>query len=282
MRFAVGLPNVKEYADPRLLFDLAKEAESSGWDGVFLWDHLLYREPGDPVVDPWSVLPAIATSTERIRFGVMITALARRRPWNVARQAATIDHLSGGRLIFGAGLGSLREEFDRFGEDSDEATRAALLDEALTLITDLWTGREVSHEGEHYQVGPVRFTPAPSQSPRIPIWIAGRWPNRRPFRRAAAWDGIFATHRDVGHDETMSADQLEEIVRYVRAQREAANDFDIVIEGVTEGRDPAADGDMVASYAAAGLTWWVEKLGWFRGPLDQMRARIRNGPPEHG
>ena len=275
MRFAVGLPNVKEYADPSLLVDLAVTAESAGWDGVFVWDHLLYRE-GGAAVNPWLTMAAIAQATNQIRLGVMVVALARRRPWNVAREAAALDILSNGRLLFGAGLGSLDDEFTRFGEDAGARVRADKLDESLEIITGLWSGGPFRYDGKHFRIEEVRFLPAPLQTPRVPVLVAGMWPNRRPFRRAARWDGIFATHEQVGHTETMTVEQLSEIVEYTRTHRaETETSFEIVIEGQT----PGPDSQIAAAYAQAGLTWWVEKLGWFRGPLEEMRDRIESGPP---
>ena len=275
MRFAVGLPNVKEYADPPLLVDLAVTAESAGWDGVFVWDHLLYRE-GGAAVNPWLTMAAIAQATNQIRLGVMVAALARRRPWNVAREAAALDILSDGRLLFGAGLGSLDDEFTRFGEDAGARVRADKLDESLEIITGLWSGGPFRYDGKHFRIEEVRFLPAPLQTPRVPVLVAGMWPNRRPFRRAARWDGIFATHEQVGHTETMTVEQLSEIVEYTSTHRaETETPFEIVIEGQT----PGPDSQIAAAYAQAGLTWWVEKLGWFRGPLEEMRDRIESGPP---
>jgi alkanesulfonate monooxygenase SsuD/methylene tetrahydromethanopterin reductase-like flavin-dependent oxidoreductase (luciferase family) len=281
VQFAVGLPNVKEYADPKIVVRLAADAEAAGWDGVFIWDHLLYRDQTDAVADPWVTVAAIAQATENVRIGVMVAALARRRPWIVAREAATLDVLSHGRLTFGAGLGSLSEEFECFGEDPDERVRADKLDEALDIVTGLWRRGEVfSYEGRYYSVQNVRFLPSPVQEPRIPVWIGARWPNRRPFRRAARWDGVFATHEDIGHNETMSVKQLAQIIEYTLAHRsEDGTAFDVVIEGQTSGHNAEEDAAFVAAYGQAGLTWWVDKLGWFRGNLDQMRDRIARGPP---
>jgi len=278
MRFAVGLPNVREYADPRLLVEFAVEAETAGWDGLFVWDHILYRD-GAPAVNPWVATAAIAQATSDIRIGVMVAALARRRPWNIAGEAAALDILSNGRLLFGAGLGSLDDEYRLFGEDARARVRADKLDEALEIVTGLWTGEPFVYHGEHYNIEEVRLLPAPLQRPRVPVVVAGRWPNRRPFRRAARWDGVFATHELVGHDETMTVEQLTEIIDYTNAHR-AGNDqlFEVIIEGQTSGAG-RRDYETVAPYARAGLTWWVEKLGWFRGSLDETRARIQAGPP---
>jgi alkanesulfonate monooxygenase SsuD/methylene tetrahydromethanopterin reductase-like flavin-dependent oxidoreductase (luciferase family) len=278
--FAIGVPNVGEYGDIRLLADLGRETEAAGWDGFFVWDHLAYREPQAAVADPWVAVAAVAARTERIRFGVMVCALSRRRPWKVARETVSLDHLSGGRLVFGAGLGSLAEqEFEAFGEVSDPRERADRLDEGLDVLIRLWSGDPVEFEGEHHVVRGARFLPRPIQEPRIPVWIAGRWPARRPFRRAARWDGVFATHADVGHAETMTVPQLGEIVSYVRSERDAESAIDVIIEGQTAGLDAAADRERVGAYGEVGLTWWVEKLGWFRGSLEEMRARIAAGPP---
>jgi alkanesulfonate monooxygenase SsuD/methylene tetrahydromethanopterin reductase-like flavin-dependent oxidoreductase (luciferase family) len=282
MQFAVGLPNVREYADPRLLVELAVAAESAGWDGVFVWDHLLYRGAADGAANPWISMAGIAQATNELRIGVLVAALARRRPWNVARETAALDVLSNGRLVFGAGLGSLEDEFKLFGEDSEARVRAAKLDEALEILTGLWTGKPFSYTGEHYRLGEVRFLPTPLQVPRVPVWIAGRWPNRRPFRRAAQWDGLFATHEAVDHDETMTPEQVAEIVEYTLAHRRNADQrFDIVIEGQTTGRDRERDTETVAAYSQTGLTWWIEKLGWFRGSIEEVRRRIESGPPSN-
>ena len=279
MRFAAGVPNVLEYGDPELLVDLARRAEAAGWDGFFVWDHLVYQEPGDPVADPWTVVSAIAGCTSRIRLGVLVLALARRRPWKVARETATLDVLSGGRLVVGVGLGSLGpQEFEAFGEDPDARVRADRLDEGLEILAGLWSGEPFGYEGRYYRMRETVFRPTPLQRP-LPVWVAARWPNRRPFRRAARWDGVFATHDDVGWTGTMTTDQLREIVEYTRAHRtDPGRPFDVVMEGITPPAGAQA-ADVVAPYGEVGLTWWVEKLGWFRGSVAEMRERVDAGPP---
>jgi alkanesulfonate monooxygenase SsuD/methylene tetrahydromethanopterin reductase-like flavin-dependent oxidoreductase (luciferase family) len=283
--FAVGLPNRREYADPRVIAELAGLAELRGWDGVFVWDHLVDVEPSEdgglPVTDPWIALAAAAAVTERVRLGPMVTPLARRRPWKVARETVALDLLSNGRLVFGVGLGAhADEEFAAFGDPADARVRADLLDEGLDIIESLWSGRPVAHDGERYQVSTPGFRPGPVQRPRIPIWIAGTWPNRRPFRRAARYDAVFPTRVGVGHAEMMPPGDLADIVAYVSAHRAPdAGAFDVAMEGQTSGVDTAADAQVVGAYVAAGLTWWVEKLGWFRGDIETVRARIDAGPP---
>jgi alkanesulfonate monooxygenase SsuD/methylene tetrahydromethanopterin reductase-like flavin-dependent oxidoreductase (luciferase family) len=282
MRYGVGIPNVGEYGDPGLLVGLARDAEAAGWDAVLVWDHVAYRRRGWAVADPTVVLTAIAAATSRVRIGMVAAAIPRRRPWKLARETATLDVLSGGRLILGAGLGSqAHEEYAAFGEDGDPRARAARLDEGLAILTGLWTGEPYSHDGHTYRVAETTFLPRPVQVPRIPVWIAGRWPNRPPFRRAAHWDGVVPTHADVDHAGTMTPDQLDEIVRYTLAHRPAGlGPLDVVAEGHTGGRDRAADHDRVAALEAVGLTFWVEKLGWFHGPVAEARARVRAGPPD--
>lgn len=281
MRYAVGLPNVGDYGNPELLVDLARDAEASGWDAVLLWDHVAYRRRGWPVADPTVALGAIAVATSRVRIGMLAAALPRRRPWKLARETATLDQLCGGRLVLGVGLGSQAdEEYAAFGEDGDASARASRLDEGLAVLTGLWSGEPFRHQGEHYHVAETVFLPRPAQLPRVPLWVAGRWPNRAPFRRAARWDGVVPTHAEVDHAGTMTPAQLAEIVAYTLAHRPPAlAPLEVVAEGHTTGRDRAADLDRVAALAEAGLTFWVEKLGWFHGPVATARARIRAGPP---
>jgi alkanesulfonate monooxygenase SsuD/methylene tetrahydromethanopterin reductase-like flavin-dependent oxidoreductase (luciferase family) len=281
-RCAVGVPTVSTFGEPRMLIELAVAAEEAGWDGFFLWDHLLWRDPGGRVADPTVVISAVAARTERIRFGVMVNLLARRRAAKVARETVTLDMLSGGRLIVGAGLGSLPAEFTAFGENADPRVRAARLDESLHLLDALWTGQPVTFHGEYLTATDVTMRPRPVQRPRIPIWCGGRWPNPRPFRRAARWDGVIPTHTGYGLGETMPPDELRAVVRYTREHRTADGPFDVALEGRTDGSAADRGGQFVAAYIRAGLTWWIEALGWWRGtPADAM-DRIRQGPPAVG
>jgi alkanesulfonate monooxygenase SsuD/methylene tetrahydromethanopterin reductase-like flavin-dependent oxidoreductase (luciferase family) len=268
---------VGEYGDPRLLVDLARRAESSGWDGVFIWDHVAYRERGWAVADPYVTVAAIAAQTSRVRVGVLIVALARRRPWKFAREMATLDVLSEGRLTVGVGLGSQAwEEFAAFGEDPDPRRRHELIDEGLDIVCGLWSGRPFSYEGQHYRVAESLFVPSPIQRPRPPIWIGGRWPARRSFRRAARFDGVFPTFEGIDHSERPTPEQLGEVVEFTQAHRDGeAEEFDIVVEGQSTGQDR----ELLGTYEEVGLTWWIEKLGWFRGSVDFVRKRIEQGPP---
>src|SRR5712692_419999 len=195
MQYGIHFHNFGAFSDPRVLADLAHEAEEAGWDGVFVADHLTVRTPAgpSPIADPWIALAAIAMATTRVRIGPMVAALPRRRPWQIASECATLDRLSNGRLILGVGSGTALEwSFAPFGEEMDARKRGAMLDEGLDILTLMWTGKPFHYAGNQYEVDGVTFLPRPVQSPRIPIWVAGAWPHRRPFRRAARWDGFFA------------------------------------------------------------------------------------------
>jgi alkanesulfonate monooxygenase SsuD/methylene tetrahydromethanopterin reductase-like flavin-dependent oxidoreductase (luciferase family) len=278
IRFGVFLPNFGPFGDASVLGDLAAAAEQHGWDGFFIWDHILFlEEPPQDVVDPWVALAAIALRTERLRFGALMTPLARRRPWKVARETVSLDRLSAGRLTFGAGLGfPPRAEFEVFGEDSNDRVRAQKLDEGLAILDGLWSGEPFSFEGQHYRVEETQFLPRPVQQPRPPVWIAGWWPNKPPLRRAARWDGIF-TELVLGG--LPSPDQLRELLAYVHEHRESSRPFDAVVGGHTDmERSQAAE--TVGPYSDSGLTWWLEKIE--PGRLDSVAEtleRIEAGPP---
>jgi alkanesulfonate monooxygenase SsuD/methylene tetrahydromethanopterin reductase-like flavin-dependent oxidoreductase (luciferase family) len=278
MRYGLDVPTAGDYASPHRLADLAAEAEDAGWDGFFLLDVLFAGEQMDtPVVDPWIALAAVAMRTEHIRLGAMVTPLARRRPWQVARQAVAIDHLSGGRLVFGAGLGWRALDFTPFGEPYDPVVLAQKLEEALEVIDGLWSGRPVSLQGAHYQIECVTMRPGPLQSPRIPVWLAGGWPRRKPIRRAAAWDGLYLMTVNQTTGELLQPDEIREIVAYVARHRTATDPFDVALNGETPA-DPAAGAEIVEPYRDAGATWWVEYEA-SRGSFDDYRRRIRRGPP---
>ncbi|MDQ3855980.1 MAG: LLM class flavin-dependent oxidoreductase, partial [Chloroflexota bacterium] len=263
------------YSDPRLMADLAREAEESGWDGYFIWDHIGAAWP-PPIADPWIVLTAIAMTTGRIKLGPMVTALPRRRPWKVAREAVTLDHLSGGRLILAVGLGSdVGQEYSCFDESTDDRLHAEMLDEGLEVLKGLWSGETFSYEGRHYRINGARFLPTPVQQPRIPIWVAGTWPIRKPFRRAARWDGVCP----IGRDGEMTPEDFREMVAYIQEHRAGDGPFEVVASGRTTGTDRKRDGETVAAYAEAGATWWQEGFDW-NHTLEQVRERIHNGPPQ--
>ncbi|GAA4547854.1 LLM class flavin-dependent oxidoreductase [Amycolatopsis samaneae] len=283
MHFGISVPTHGDYADARVLAEMAREAEDAGWEGFFVWDHL--NDVDGPLADPWVALSAIAMRTRRIRLGPMLTPLPRRRPWKVARETATLDRLSDGRLVLGVGLGYPRdEEFEAFGEDGDERVRAGKLDESLDILRGLWTGEPFEYSGEHFTVRPTTFLPRPVQEPGIPVWVGGYWPNRAPFRRAARWDGVYPgrltkERRAKWTPRLWPLEDVREMVAYVAAHRVRPEPADVVIGGYTAGTDRNADADVTAPYAEAGVTWWVENLHSFRGSFEDMRARLRLGPP---
>ena len=287
MRYGVSMPNFGVGLDAATVAQWARAAEEAGWDGFFLWDHLFAFDPG-PIhaVDPWIALTAAACATTRIRLGTLVTPLPRRRPVVVARQTVTLDHLSGGRLVLGVGLGAGPYEWDYCGEEPETTVRAAMLDEHLELLTKLWTGEPVSHEGSHYRLSGPGFTavchPPPLQRPRIPVWVAGTWPRQGPVRRAARWDGVFPMRADHGWTVEDTAGVREAVL----AARTAGEPFDIAVPGDTEPDDDSRH-DLRQAHAAAGATWWVEGIhpwrhGWDgdpgRWPAAQMHARITAGP----
>lgn len=281
MKYGVFLPNFGAFGDARTIAELAQVAESAGWDGLFVWDHLA-RRFDTPVVDPWIALSAAAMVTQQIKLGAMVTPLARRRPWKFARETASLDHLSKGRLIVGVGLGSTggaEVEWANFGEEMDLRKRGQMLDEALTIIDGLWRGDPFAFEGQHYQVQESRFLPPSYQRPRIPVWVAGYWDNKKPFRRAAQWDGVFPNNVFSGDD--LSA--LEEAIAYTRHHRESDAPFDVVVTAPPTAKPERAS--MVEPFARVGVTWWLENIkpehfgmAWDAAwDVDAMRAHIEAG-----
>jgi alkanesulfonate monooxygenase SsuD/methylene tetrahydromethanopterin reductase-like flavin-dependent oxidoreductase (luciferase family) len=281
MRYAVNVPNFEDYGDVRTVAALAADAEAAGWDGFFVWDHLAFVKAWKlRIADPWMLLAGVAMATERLRLGPMVTPLARRRPWKVARETVTLDRLSGGRLVLGVGLGEPPEdEYGTFGEPTDAVVRAAMLDEGLEVLTRLWSGETVSFQGRHYQVDQVAFQPTPVQQPRIPIWVAGAWPRPGPLRRAARFDGSFPLKVDrQGELVRLDADDLRELLAIIRAQREHTGPFDVMLGGTTPD-DPTAARDVIEPLVEAGMTWWSETIDPRQGDLETWRRRVRQGPP---
>lgn len=263
MRRGLSLPIFDDLADPAVLAALARRAEDRGWDGVFLWDHVIYRPPVQAATDPWIALAAIAVATERITIGPMVTPLARRRPWIVARQAVALDHLSGGRFVLGLGLGldSSGGELSRFGEETDDRRRAAMLDEGLAVLTGLLSGEPVHHHGAAYRVDGVRFLPRPVRPGGMPIWLGARWPNRRPVARALRHDGVFV----------IDTDDPADLAGIVEEARASGRSFDVVVQG--------PPGEPVDGWRDAGATWWLARIEPFDVTVAGVEAVIDAGPP---
>ena len=276
MRYGFIVPS----GDIRQIIELAREAEASGWDGFFYWDGI-YIAP-TPVYDPWVTLGAVAMATERVRLGAIISPLSRRRPWKVARETVTVDHLSNGRLVLPVGLGALDDgAFTKVrGEPIDRRTRAERLDESLDILTGLWTGQPFAYNGKHYQFEEMTFLPPPVQQPRIPIWVVGAWPSEKSMRRAARYDGLLpAVAGGTPDSPGLTPATLREMVRWIEEHREGKGLFDVVVEGRTPGDDPARAAEVVGPWAEAGATWWLEAMWEAPNGWDDLLARVRSGPP---
>jgi alkanesulfonate monooxygenase SsuD/methylene tetrahydromethanopterin reductase-like flavin-dependent oxidoreductase (luciferase family) len=282
MRCSINIPNFGDFADPRTLAAVASAAEQAGWDGLFVWDHLLHRRHRRPYGDPWMLLTAAALATSRIR---LITPVARRRPQQLARQVATLDVVSGGRVIFGAGLGGpIEDEYGSFGEPTDPIVLAERLDEGLGLLERFWSGEAVNHDGKHFQVRDVTLLPASVQHPRPPVWIGGFWPHRPPMRRAARWDGAAPMFVDARHGHPPPVDQVRDLVAYVQQHRSDElrdRPFEIVLGGVSPS-DAAKARDLVGPLVEAGATWWDDRQLQSSDEIDRLApvlSRIDQGPP---
>jgi alkanesulfonate monooxygenase SsuD/methylene tetrahydromethanopterin reductase-like flavin-dependent oxidoreductase (luciferase family) len=274
MRYALNLPIGGVCADPRVLAEFASVAEAAGWDAVLLEDYVVYQGHQDwPTCDPWIALAAMALRTERIRVGTEVTALPRRRPWKLARETVTLDHLSGGRLTLCVGLGDLADPgFSHLGEVTGDRQRAQLLDEGLDVLVDLWTGEPFAYTGEQFQVQEITFLPRPVQVPRIPIWVGGELPRQGPLRRAARWDGACLFRRDAHQTEA----DVRQIAAVAADQRAAGAPFDIVVGGLDRTEDWDRERATIKSLEEAGATWWLE---WIRpAEYETMRAAVQRGP----
>jgi alkanesulfonate monooxygenase SsuD/methylene tetrahydromethanopterin reductase-like flavin-dependent oxidoreductase (luciferase family) len=276
MLYGLYVPNLGEQVSARALAQLAREAEEAGWDGMFLWDHILYKSPqSPPVIDPWIALAAMAMVTKRIRLGTAVTPIARRHPWKLARETVTLDHLCDGRLTLGVGLGQpARTEFAQFGDESDQRTRAARLDEGLEVLTGLWSGQPFSFKGEYYRVHRTTFLPTPLQSPRIPIWVAGIWPRPKPFQRAAKWDGVVPLR----HGGAMSPQDIRDMRVAMERVQPLPEHFDIVKIHSVGTKDRERNEQEAACFAEVGVTWWLDSLFPARNSLDALREHIAQGP----
>jgi alkanesulfonate monooxygenase SsuD/methylene tetrahydromethanopterin reductase-like flavin-dependent oxidoreductase (luciferase family) len=278
MRYGWVLP----YGDARTAAELAAVAEESGWDGFFVWEAVWG-------FDAWAMLTAAAMSTERIRLGTMLTPLPRRLPWDLASQVATLDNLSGGRVILPIGLGATDDRWWIFEDDPGRRERAERMDEALELMQGLWSGEPFAYDGVHYHAKPAdrMIPPPPVQRPRPPIWVVGAWPRPKSMRRAARLDGWLSAYMPKGlGDREMTPEILREGIEWIRERRGAEglgmDGYDIVAEGTTPP-DPEAAGAIVRPWLEAGATWWID-ADWEDMDPARVRAaaltRLRAGPPK--
>jgi alkanesulfonate monooxygenase SsuD/methylene tetrahydromethanopterin reductase-like flavin-dependent oxidoreductase (luciferase family) len=262
---------------PHETLRLAQEAEQAGWDGVFTWDAISL--PSWPVYDPWVMMGALATVTERVTIGAMVLPLARRRPWKVVKEAVTIDHLSNGRLVLPVALGVTDDAgFHAVNTDStDRRERAERLDESLEILEKGQTGQPFSHQGKHFQVNDMTLLPKPVQE-RIPVWAVAAWPKEKSLARAVRWDGIIPVNMTEGANpfDPVQADMLREIVAWCAEHRQRTSPFDVVIEGKSDGPD---DTDYVGAVADAGATWFIESRWDEAETPESLLDRARKGPP---
>jgi alkanesulfonate monooxygenase SsuD/methylene tetrahydromethanopterin reductase-like flavin-dependent oxidoreductase (luciferase family) len=270
VKYAVALPTGGDCGDPIFLVELAELAERAGWDGVLLEDYVCYQgDPANPTCDSWAALAAIAMRTQRVVLGIEVVALTRRRPWKVAREAVTIDRLCKGRLVLGFGVGDQGDPgYTHFGEELDARVRAALLDEGLEILAGLWSGEPFSFQGKHFRVDQVTFLPPPVQSPRIPIWIGGGYPNPRAIERALRWDGSCMYRRDGG---PLRGEDVRDLRR-----RAGDRPWTQAVGGWPRRADVDEELEHRQEVATAGAEWWVE---WVE-PADRetMRAVVERGP----
>lgn len=269
MRFGFVVP----FADAADVGNLADAAERAGWDGLFVWE---------PVwgVDSWASLAVAATRTERIRLGTLLTPLPRRLPWELAGQVATVDRLSGGRVVLSVGLGAPDSGYAAFGLETDRRTRAQLLDEGLDVLDCLWAGEPCTYDGQHYRLRPSEFPTigAPAQRPRPPVWCVGALGSDRSMRRVARCDGWLPQVIDDGGARQATLDELRDAMADVHALLPAGRDpdtFDVIVEGDEHEHSPAAWSD-------AGATWWISSMWSAVGEADPVGAamdRVLAGPP---
>lgn len=274
--------------DASQMIEYGIAAEEVGWDGAFLYDILVNPPPsevegaaGDPTpgwnpnqyfdfIDPWMTLAAIASHTSTVTLGTYITPIPRRQPWQVARDVATVDRISNGRIMFGAGLGR-RPDYDKFGDPWNARAMAERYDEALELIARFWTGERVSYEGEHFTVDDVALLPTPAQQPRVPILIAGFWPNKKPFQRGARWDGIMPFFFS-GNDHPPAADVVREMLAYYHDLTDEPGDIFLPLD------PPGNSPEYLDVCREFGVTW-LYTYPSLSGERDQDLEQIRRGPP---
>jgi probable F420-dependent oxidoreductase len=279
VKYAVDIPNIGGWSDPRAVADFARRLEDAGWDGLSIWDHIVFAD-GEMVGDPWILLAAAASATERIMLMNLVAPLPRRHPWKLAREAVSLDLLSNGRFVLGVGIGWPTDpEFSRFHMEEDLATRGDMLDEALAIVTGLWSGEPFSFHGEHYQMEEVTFLPKPLQRPRIPIWVAGMWPGGRPFRRAARFDGVAPIGSDGTDFYALGPDDMKDMLSLIGAHRRSEDPFDVTLAGtwVTDRRGSV---ERIQALSDAGVTWIRESwIPWSGVSWEDWHAAVMEGPP---
>lgn len=274
IKFGIYIANHGITSNPEDYIKLVKSGEEYGWDGFFLWDHVYTPWAKDQdVLDPWIILSAIASQTNNIAIGTTVTPLARRRPMKIAREAITIDRLSSGRFILGVGLGGTAE-LKAIGEEENPKIRGEMLDESLEILKGLWSGKLFTFDGKHFKIKePVKFKPKGN----IKIWVGGTWPNKKPFQRAAKYDGIFPLKAG-SEDPSLYPQDYREILSYIGKYRKSLESFDLIKSIVTIG-DKEEDA-YIHDFMNMGVNWLLEAFWSERCSLKEIQKRIELGPPE--
>ncbi len=276
MKYGLYAPNFgKTFGDPNKLVELAEIAEQSAWQGFFLWDHILTEEP-TYVVDPWIALTAMASKTDSLILGTSVTPSPRRDPSKLIRETLTLQSFSGGRLILGLGLG-IDDEFRWLGHEPNIKIRAKMQEEQLEILSSAWKGEEVNYQGDYYNIEKAQFLPEKATKTDIPIWFGGTWPNKKPFRRAARWgNGIIPLK--VGFEEPLTPDEIQEVKDYTSQFLPKGRKFDIIKVGFTPREKREEQITHLKFYEKAGITWFLETIGDFRGTFQDIVEIIERGP----
>jgi alkanesulfonate monooxygenase SsuD/methylene tetrahydromethanopterin reductase-like flavin-dependent oxidoreductase (luciferase family) len=276
MKFGIYAPNFgNTFGNPKLITKLAIEAEKSGWDGFFLWDHIINTEGFPNTVDPFIALTSVAENTEKIHIGTTVTPITRRRPWKLARETVTLDILSEGRLIFGIGLGG-PSEFSLMNEETNLRILAKMADEQLEILNGLWSGEDFSYTGKYYKIDKVKFRPRPVQKPSIKIWGAGTWPKKGPFKRAAKLDGVVPLSED--YRNPLTPDNYRNMIEYMK-KHGLHYPYDIVEISfdATKSNDKKR---AILDFQDVGVNWWLELVSDWTGSYDKIKDIIMQGPSQ--
>jgi hypothetical protein len=261
---------------------LASELEDAGWDGAFYYDDI-YTDAKTEMSAAWPIMAAMATTTKKVRIGSLLTAVGRRKPWELARESVTVDWLSRGRLVLPTGLGWAGDgAYTKTGMPAERKTRAEMLDEGLEILDGLWSGKPFRFNGKHNQIKSMRFIPRPFQMPRIPIWVVGAWGWSKSMGRVLKYDGLIPVIKKSNgdHGEVTPA-TIREMRKFVTEKRvvkgNMRKDFDIIKDGTTP-LDRTKAREIVEPFAEAGATWWMESMWGYKG-LREVRKRAKAGPP---
>lgn len=277
MKFGIYAPNFGDtFGNPKRITELAVEAEKAGWDGFFLWDHIIYPDEGSPdLVDPFITLTSVAENTEKIKIGTTVTPLPRRRPWKLARETVTLDIISEGRLILGVGLGN-RRELGLMNEETNPRKMAEMANEQLEILCGLWSGEEFSYEGKYYKLDKAKFLPRPVQNPRIKIWGAGTWPKKGPFKRAAGLDGVVPL--SVDYTTPLTPDDFRNMIEYMKKQ--GLNEPYDIVEISFDATKGSEKKRSIREFRDVGVNWWLELVSDWNGSFEKIKDIITQGPSQ--